>query len=56
MHPDRLKWTVLVVLARAFEFLAVGAFGNFRAALAGWAAGLRGETGRPERFYEREAL
>jgi GT2 family glycosyltransferase len=55
MFPRRLRWTVLVVLARTLEFLAVGAFGNFLAALAGWAAGLRGETGRPERYYRAEA-
>ncbi|MCW2283842.1 GT2 family glycosyltransferase [Rhodoblastus acidophilus] len=55
MFPDRLRWTALVVLARTFEFLAVGAFRNFEAALAGWAAGLRGETGRPERFYREPA-
>jgi len=55
MFPGRLHWTALVVLARAFEFLAVGAIGNFGAALAGWAAGLRGETGRPQRFYREPA-
>jgi GT2 family glycosyltransferase len=55
MFPELLTWTALVVLARAFEFLAVGAPGNFGAALAGWAAGLRGETGRPERFFSGEA-
>lgn len=55
MFPERLTWTALVVLARAFEFLAVGAPRNFAAALAGWAAGLRGETGRPERFFAGEA-
>jgi GT2 family glycosyltransferase len=55
MFPGRLPWTALVVLARTFEFLAVGAPGNFKAAVLGWAAGLRGETGRPERFYGHEA-
>jgi len=55
MFPRRLGWTAVVVLARAFEFLAVGALENFRAALAGWAAGLRGETGRPRRFYREPA-
>jgi hypothetical protein len=42
-----------VVLVRSFEFVAVGAFTNFRVALAGWSAGVRGETGRPERLMNR---
>jgi hypothetical protein len=55
MFPRRYGWTAVVVLARTLEFLAVGALENFLAALAGWAAGLRGETGRPERFFGPEA-
>jgi hypothetical protein len=42
-----------MVLARTGEFLAVGAFTNFRAALAGWSAGVRGQTGRPDRLMNR---
>ncbi|HLZ83801.1 MAG TPA: glycosyltransferase family 2 protein [Caulobacteraceae bacterium] len=41
-------WTVAVSLLRAFEYLLVGAVGNFRIALRGTLAGLRGETGRPD--------
>jgi N-acetylglucosaminyl-diphospho-decaprenol L-rhamnosyltransferase len=52
-YPAWRAWTVAMVLARSVEFLAVGAFGNFKAALAGWSAGLRGEIGRPERLMER---
>jgi GT2 family glycosyltransferase len=55
MYPRHRGWTALVVLARTLEFLFVGAFDNFLAALAGWAAGLRGETGRPDRFFSTGA-
>ena len=47
-YPVWLPWTALMLLAHAFEFLAVGAWTNFRAALAGWKAGLANETGRPD--------
>ena len=49
-YPGWYPWTVLMALARTSEFLAVGATKNFRAALAGWSAGVRGETGRPDRL------
>jgi GT2 family glycosyltransferase len=52
-YPGWYPWTVAVVLVRSFEFVAVGAFTNFRVALAGWSAGVRGETGRPERLMNR---
>jgi N-acetylglucosaminyl-diphospho-decaprenol L-rhamnosyltransferase len=51
-YPAWFPWTVFVVFARAFEFAAVGAFKNFFAALRGWAAGLRDETGRPDRLIK----
>ena len=41
-------WTVLVALLRTSEYLLVGAGGNFRIAVRGLLAGLRGETGRPD--------
>lgn len=43
-------WTALAVLARSFEFVAVGSLPNFTAALRGWLAGIKGETGRPDRI------
>jgi GT2 family glycosyltransferase len=52
-YPGWYPWSVVVVLARTAEFLVVGAFANFRAALAGWSAGARGETGRPDRLMNR---
>ncbi len=52
-YPSWFPWTVAVVLTRSGEFLAVGAFRNFRAALSGWWAGLRGETGRPDHLMNR---
>jgi GT2 family glycosyltransferase len=52
-YPGWYAWSVVMVLARTAEFLAVGAFSNFRAALAGWFAGVRGETGRPDRLMNR---
>ncbi len=55
-HPRWYPWTVLIVLARTGEFVAVGAWANFRAALSGWAAGVLGETGRPDRFFARRQL
>ncbi len=52
-YPRWYPWTVFVVLARTAEFAAVGAWTNFRAALSGWAAGVLGETGRPDKFMMR---
>jgi GT2 family glycosyltransferase len=52
-YPGWYPWTVVMVLARSAEFLAVGAFRNFRAALAGWRAGVTGETGRPDWLMKR---
>jgi len=46
-------WTIAIGLAWSAEFLAVGSLRNFKAALAGWSAGLRGETGRPDRLMKR---
>jgi N-acetylglucosaminyl-diphospho-decaprenol L-rhamnosyltransferase len=51
--PGWLPWTIAIGLAWSAEFLAVGSLRNFKAALAGWAAGLRGETGRPDRLMKR---
>jgi GT2 family glycosyltransferase len=47
-YPGWYPWTVAMVLARSAEFLAVGSWRNFRAALSGWRAGVAGETGRPD--------
>jgi N-acetylglucosaminyl-diphospho-decaprenol L-rhamnosyltransferase len=54
-YPGWYPWTVAVVMARSLEFLAVGSVRNFRAAMAGWSAGLVGETGRPDRLLKQMA-
>ncbi|MGO9391058.1 glycosyltransferase [Rhodoblastus sp.] len=54
-HPGWYPWTVAMVLARTLEFLASGAMKNFRTALAGWSAGVKGETGRPDRLLKQLA-
>jgi N-acetylglucosaminyl-diphospho-decaprenol L-rhamnosyltransferase len=53
LYPRWYAWTVFVVLARTFEFLAVGSWRNFCAALSGWWTGLTGETGRPDRLIAK---
>ena len=50
-YPAWYAWTILVCAARAAEFLAVGKGEVFRAALSGLWAGIRGETGRPDRLF-----
>ncbi len=54
-YPGWYPWTVAVVMARSLEFLAVGSWRNFHAALAGWSAGLIGETGRPDHLLKQIA-
>jgi len=49
--PAWYLWTILVCVARAGEFLLIGKFVNFDAALSGVIAGVRGETGRPSRLF-----
>ncbi len=48
--PKRYPLVVLSTLMLTTQYVAVGAFGNFRFALAGWLAGIRGELGQPKRF------
>lgn len=48
-------WTVAMAFLRAFEYLFVGAVGNFKIALKGTLAGLRGETGRPDHILASPA-
>ena len=52
-HPGWFAWTVFVSFLRTGQFLAVGSKSNFLAAVQGLAAGLRGETGRPDHLIER---
>lgn len=49
-YPSWFIWTALIRCVSAFEFLAVGSGKNFRYALRGVLAGLRNETGRPDRI------
>jgi len=51
-YPSWMLWTLLILLARSLEYGLVGAFGNMRMALKGLKAGIRGETGRPDRLIE----
>jgi len=51
-YPAWIAWTVLVLFGHSLEYGIVGASGNLRAALAGLRAGIAGETGRPDRFFE----
>jgi N-acetylglucosaminyl-diphospho-decaprenol L-rhamnosyltransferase len=52
-YPGWLPWSMLVDLAWSLEFVAIRSMRNFKAALAGWAAGVRGETGRPDALMKR---
>jgi N-acetylglucosaminyl-diphospho-decaprenol L-rhamnosyltransferase len=49
-YPAWFVWTVLILLVRALEYGVVGAWANMRMAYSGIAAGLAGETGRPDRI------
>src|SRR5690606_19980013 len=49
-YPAIYPVVVLTTLVLTAQYLRAGAFANFRTALAGWSAGLRGETGAP-RWY-----
>jgi N-acetylglucosaminyl-diphospho-decaprenol L-rhamnosyltransferase len=51
-YPSWMLWTVLILLVRSLEYGLAGAFGNMRVALKGLRAGIRGETGRPDRLFE----
>jgi GT2 family glycosyltransferase len=48
--PKIFPVVVLSTLALTAQYLVAGAYKNFGVALAGWYAGLRGETGYPRRF------
>jgi GT2 family glycosyltransferase len=48
--PLRYPLVVLTTFLLLFQYLAHRAHANFRVALAGWWAGIRGEVGVPERF------
>jgi GT2 family glycosyltransferase len=49
-HRAWLPWTVLMQTVHAAAFMSAGSFRNMRAAARGLAAGLSGETGRPDRI------
>jgi hypothetical protein len=51
-YPSWMLWTLLILLARSLEYGLAGAFGNMRMAREGLKAGIRGETGRPDRLFE----
>ncbi len=50
-HPSWFVWTALVTLLHCFEFLAVGATGNFWTGLRAVWAGITGETGRADAIF-----
>ncbi len=47
-HLGWLPWTVILCHIYALEYLAAGSLANFKLAWQGLAAGVRGETGRPD--------
>jgi N-acetylglucosaminyl-diphospho-decaprenol L-rhamnosyltransferase len=47
-HPGWLPWTMILCHIYALEYLAAGSLANFKLARRGLAAGVRGETGRPD--------
>lgn len=53
-HPLWLPWTVMLQPAYLAIYGAVGAFANMAAGFDGLAAGLRGEIGRPEKFFDAD--
>ena len=53
-HPRWLPWTVMAQPAYLAAYAATGAFANMAAGFDGLAAGLRGEVGRPDKFFEAD--
>ncbi|MFD0938610.1 glycosyltransferase [Methylobacterium trifolii] len=49
-YPAAFPVAAVATLLLTGQYLRAGAVRNFRVALAGWWAGLRGETGRPRRL------
>jgi GT2 family glycosyltransferase len=49
-NPVLLPVVALTTLVLTSQYLKAGAYANYRVALAGWFAGLRGEKGFPNRF------
>jgi N-acetylglucosaminyl-diphospho-decaprenol L-rhamnosyltransferase len=54
-HPSWIVWTTFVLFFRSFEFSLAGAFSNTRAALLGLRAGVGGQVGLPDDFFDFEA-
>ena len=52
-YPAWFFWTVLMQITHAAAFGAVGAFRNMMAAYQGLAAGVFGESGRPDRMLKK---
>jgi hypothetical protein len=50
--PGRYPIIAMSTLLLTTQYLAKRSIANFRAALAGWVAGLRGEEGIPSRFWK----
>jgi N-acetylglucosaminyl-diphospho-decaprenol L-rhamnosyltransferase len=55
-HKRWYAWTIFVLTVRALEYGAVWHFANLKAAYQGLAAGLAGETGRPDHFMSAASL
>jgi N-acetylglucosaminyl-diphospho-decaprenol L-rhamnosyltransferase len=51
-YPFWFPWTILVLIIRALEYLAVGSLPNTKIAYRGIAAGLAGQFGRPDQLME----
>jgi N-acetylglucosaminyl-diphospho-decaprenol L-rhamnosyltransferase len=52
-YPAWFPWTVFVLVLRALEYLAVGSLENTKTAYRGIAAGLTGQSGRPDQLIDR---
>jgi GT2 family glycosyltransferase len=49
-YPATYPFTIFIALLLTLQYVKAGAFRNFRVAVAGWWAGVRGEEGAPARF------
>ena len=55
-YPKWLAWTVTIQVGHVTVLVLSGGFGNLSAALTGLLAGVRGETGRPDRIMARHRV
>ena len=55
-YPAWFLWTLCVLILRALEYSMAGSWENTKMAYRGIAAGLAGQTGRPDWLVERHAL